>query len=268
MKRFLCLFLTFAVLFGFAACSVDDKNLDVTTDAGETTTTTAPPPKVKETKHSAKFKDKNGRVVYTVDVVIPQISKNAEQYIIDYVNKVTTEVFDDACENAERNIENAAKTMDNLGTDSPWSKKITFESTYLSGRYVCFLMKEVFSATGEESEDGSYTTKCFDMLNGTECHAMTFAVDPESRDDVAEFAINYIQENAPYNFYADGNGLAPEQIELIREVFSLDNFYITETGMGFYFDRFALDSSLSGMYKTEIPWSELEGLLIYPEAVQ
>lgn len=261
MKRFICLLMAFTMLFSFASCSVD-KNTD-----GETATTTAPPPDVKEVTESAEFKDESGRVVFTVDVVLPEISKNAEQKTIDYVNRTVSEIFENACTFAENNIENASNYMDNFGSSTPWSKKITFEATYLSGRYVCFLMKEAFSSTGAEDIEPMLSTLCFDIAEGVPCDAMYFAADPEARTAITQNVRALVQNKALSDFYSDGMSLTNEQLELIAKVFTLDNFYITEEGMGFYFERNYIDQNLSGEYRCVIPWADLEGIFIRPETV-
>ena len=74
---------------------------------------TAAPPVVSEKKQTKEFKDANGRTVYVVDVVLPEISENIEQSMIDYVNGVTNKFFENACDQAESNIESASSFMDN-----------------------------------------------------------------------------------------------------------------------------------------------------------
>lgn len=264
MKRFICLITAFAMLFTLASCSVN--KLGETAD-GETVTTTAKPPKVKEITKNAEFKDANGRVVFTVDVVIPEISKNAEQRVIDYVNKVTGDIFEEASTFAQNNVENAARFMDKHGSDVPWSKKINFEATYMSGRFVCFLIKDSFSSSAAEAEP-LFSTICFDIVSGQKCTAEYFAANAEDFSAAEAAVLSAVKEKALYDFYPNSIGLANIQLEMLDGVFDINNFYIAEEGMGFYFDRYLLDSSQSGTYRCVIPWAELEGLFIHPEAVQ
>ena len=95
MKRVLSITLIIAVLFSFASCRNINELYKETTTVPPTTT--AAPPVVKEKKHTKEFKDENGRTVYVVDVVLPEISENIEQRMIDYVNPVTNKFFEDAC---------------------------------------------------------------------------------------------------------------------------------------------------------------------------
>ncbi len=256
MKRLTALILVFAALFALASCSkIDSEPEETTAEATTIVTTTLPAPVVNEKKHHKDFKDKNGRTVYTVDVVLPEISENGEQIILDYVNELTSEVFDKACKLAESNIENASKLMDKTG--KPWSTKITFESTYLSGRFVCFIIKNAFSMTGDDA-DPSYSTMCFDVEKGMPCTPMYFATAEDIEQEATDYIITLIQERAPDDFYPDGGIFGPAQVELLKTEFSLDNFYITENGIGFYYSRYTFDSSMTGTYKIELSWEELD----------
>ena len=129
MKRIFSMVLIFAVLFSFASC----RNIDELNEETTVPTTTVAPPVVKEKKQQKEFRDKNGRTVYVVDVVLPEISENIEENIIRYVNDVTDKFFRDACVLAEENIESAAEFMDKFNSDMPWKKTISFEAKYISG---------------------------------------------------------------------------------------------------------------------------------------
>ena len=265
MKKFLCIILALTVVLSFASCT----KLPGDADEIGSLTTTAKSPKVKKVNKKAEIEDENGRVVFTVEVTYPEFSKNAEKSVIEYVNRVAAEAFEDACAFAERNKGNAAASMDSRKSDAPWVKKINFESTYMSGRYVCFLIEEVFSSSGNtDGIEPTLTSKCFDIVKGLPCDVMYFAFEEKqnfyaTRDTVA----NLVCEKAVYDFYPSGMGLANKQIEMFPDYFDLNNFFITEEGMGFYMERYPLDSTLTGSYKCVIPWAELESLFVHPEAV-
>ena len=262
MKRFLCVITALAMILSFASCS------KLPEAEKDTTTTTAKAPKVKEITKNAEFKDKNGRVVFTVEVTYPEISKNASESTLDYVNRVTAEVFEETCHFAQRNTENAAAFMDSRGSDTPWSKKITFESTYLSGKYVCFLVKESFSSRGEATAEPSFSTRCFDISKGLPCDIMYFSANPDaSIYTIEDTVVPLVSQKALYDFYPSGMGLANLQMEKIPDIFDINNFFFTEEGMGFYFDRYLLDETLRGSYSCVIPWAELEGIFVHPESI-
>ena len=265
MKKILSIILVFALLFSIAACNKIPKDEAFTVE----TTTTVAPPVIKEQKHHEEFKDENGRVVYVVDVVLPEVSYYANEAVKDYLNRVSNEIFEDACESAENNIKNASNFMDNLGFDKPWTNTITFETTYSDGRFTCFLIKDAFSYTGGEG-DPLYKTKCFDLKYGEPCSARTFAIADFSMEDFNTSLVEaLIIPTAQKEFYPNNPySLSDEMIEKFRSEFTLQNFYITETGMAFYYDRTLFDGSLSGVYVCEFTWAELSSVFCSPEDVQ
>ena len=168
MKKAVSILLIIALLFSFAACGkkVNGENLT-------TTETTVPPPVIEKQSHSKKFKNDDGKTVFTVDVEVPQITGNCDESVMKYINTLSLEMFDDACDFAESNLQNAEKFMASSGSDSPWSKKITVETTYADSRFVCFLMKEYFSIGGDAGEP-VWSSRCFDIKREQVCTLFDF----------------------------------------------------------------------------------------------
>lgn len=250
MKRFLSVALIFSLLFSFAACSAKNSG------KSQTEPTAAPPPVIESKQLQKEFKDENGRTVVSVDVTLPQISENCEKTVMDYVNKTALEIFEEKCRFAENNIKNAAAFMDNSKSEKPWTSKVTFETTYYDSRFTCFLIKEYFSYTGGEA-DPSYQTKCFDLKTGEPCSALTFAIDKENKSVIDEELVNnIIIYKADKEFYGDAGSLSENQRKAIAENFSLDNFYLTEDGIAFYFDKSCISPTQSGVYECRMTWSE------------
>lgn len=263
MKKFLCLLLIFVLLFSFAACKAKDK------DSEFTTTTTVAPPVIKEQSHHKDFTDENGRIVYVVDVVLPEISEYANEAVKDYLNKVSLEIFDDACEKAVNNVENAALSMDSLDTEKPWTNKITFETTYSDGRFTCFLIKDALSFSGGVGEP-AYITKCFDLKQGAPCSALTFANADYSMEDYQVMVVDeLIKPMAESNFYPNNPSvITQENLDAFSESFALENFYLTESGMAFYFDKSVIDPYLKGTYVCEFEWAQISTVFMSPADVQ
>ena len=264
MKRFLSIFIVFVLIFSFASCrKAEDKNSDFTT------TTTVAPPVIKEQSHHKDFTDKNGRIVYVVDVVLPEVSEYADNAVKDYVNRVSLEIFEDACEKAERNVENAAVSMDSLDTEKPWVNEIKFETTYSDGRFTCFLIKDAFSFSGGQGEP-AYITKCFDLKMGEPCSAKAFAIDEFSREDYEAMLLDeLIKPMAMQNFYPNNpEALSQKNLEAFSRCFTLENFYLTESGMAFYFDKAEIDPELTGVYVCEFEWANLSSVFFSPADIQ
>ncbi len=264
MKRILSIALIFAVLFSFASCrNIDELNKETTTAAPSIL---APPPVVKEKKQTKEFRDENGRTVFVVDVVLPEISENIEQRMIDYVNSVTNKFFEDACVQAEKNVESAAEFMDKNNSDKPWKRTISFDATRVSGYFVCFVIKESLSYFGSSNNTPSVYTKCFQVREEEPVNALYFA---ENQDDPAA-ALGYIADllrgRAKTGFYVENYELSESKLAAFDDAVSLDGFYLTDNGIAFYVDRGAIDpNETSEIYAEEFTWDELAGMFNKPE---
>lgn len=262
MKRIFSVALVIAVLFSLASC----RNINELQNETSAPTTTAAPPVIKEKKQSREFKDENGRTVYVVDVSLPEISENLEQYIIDYINGVTDKFFEDACVQAEKNIPSAAEFMDTQNSDKPWKRTISFETTYVSGYFVSFLIKESLSYYGSSNNDPSVYSKCFMIRDGSPLNAAYFTDEPDAPETAASYITDLFKERAKTDFYEDGFELSETKLAAFDDAVSLDNFYLTENGMAFFVSRGAIDPyEPSGIYTAEFTWDELAGLFNRPE---
>ncbi len=264
MKRILSITLILAVLFSFASCrNINELNEETTT---ETPTTTAAPPVVNEKKQTKEFKDKNGRTVYVVDVVLPEISENIEQSMVDYINSVTNKFFEDACVQAEKNIESAAKFMDSNNSDKPWKKTISFETKYISGYYLSFLISESVSFFGSSNNTPSVYARTFSIKEGNPINASYFTVCPETPEIALGYVADLLRNKAKTDFYEENFVLNEMKLEAFDKVASLDDFYLTEDGMVFYVSRGDIDPyETSGVFEAEYSWDDLSGLFDKPE---
>lgn len=246
MKRILSLFMIFILIFSLGACK--GKNKDEAT--------TVPAPVIEESTHSKEFKDENGRVVFTVNVTLPQIKDNCDPKIAEYINGVALDIFNDACDFAESNLESAAKSK------SPWTKNITFETTLLNDRYACFLVSDLFSLYGDIP---TLSTVCFDIRKGERCYLNDFACVPEDPEGCFEnFITDTLAPVLPVRFH-NPEYITEEVLQKLGEIADPDNFYLTEKGMGFYFNKHLVHEYLQGNYKATFTWTELTGCYQLPE---
>lgn len=273
MKRITSVFLIFALIFALASCGgienwEEHQAKQSAAEASQTKQITAgKPPVVKKNKQSKKFKDKNGKTVYVVEVALPEVSKNCEEHVAEFINKVTNDVFENACTDAEMNVESASSSMKSTGSKTPWRCEIDFETTYLSSRYVCFLIEKKLSYFGVEDTEPAYETKCFNVQTGKECSVWDFAPDPSLEEEITAFLTDYMMDNAPYDFYSEYAGLTQQQVARLGEAFDINSFYITEEGMGFYFERALVGEGFPGVYRRVIEWDELMNYFISPEEI-
>lgn len=245
MKRTLSILLIFAMIFSFAACSGKNN--------GETT---APPPVVEESAHSREFKDASGKTVFTVDVMLPQITENCDEKVMEYINAEALKIFEDACEFAESNIENASNFMASQNSSSPWTKKVTFETTLLNSRYACFIVKDAFSYFGGETEPVR-TTKCFDIQKGAPCTLTDFTTYPDDPELGFETFLSDVLAPALPTRFHNPEYITDEVLGRLDEILNYSDFYLTENGIGFYFDKSRVHEYLSGTYKITFTWDEI-----------
>lgn len=254
MKKIISFMLIFTLIFSLCACS----------GKGDGKTTTAPPPIIEETSQHKEFKDGNGRVVFTVDVSIPLIAENCEENVRNYINKLSFEIFEDACSFAEDNIENAANFMDNQKSKNPWTKNITFETAYSDSRYVCFIIKEAFSYFGTVT-DPVQKAICFDMRTGAVCDAASLSTNPDDPAESKRMLIEgHIIPTLKEKFYPP-DYLTDEVLEALPEFFDANNFYFTEDGIVFFFMKNNINPVLKGIYTCKYTWDEISYLYSLPE---
>ena len=253
MKRFISLLLIFAVLFSFAACSGKDDGI----------TTTAPPPVIEESTHAKEFKDASGKTVIKVEVVLPQIIENCEEEVRNYINGEAMKIFKNACDFAQRNLENASDFMANQNSTSPWTKRITFEATHLSSRYACFIVKDALSYSESENLP-VWSTKCFDIKTGAECKLSDFSTYYDNPNLGFDYFINDVLATALMSKFPFPQFLNEDVYSRLTEFVYPENFYMTDNGLGIYFDQRDLDPFLSGTYKTEFTWDEIAGYYELP----
>ncbi len=254
MKKSLSILLIFTLIFSLCACSGKDD--------GETTT--APPPVIEENTQHKEFKDSNGRVVFAVDVAYPQISENCDEKVRNYINKLSFNIFEEACSFAQSNIENAARFMDNQKSEKPWTKKITFQTAYSDSRYVCFIIKDALSYFGTET-DPVQKAICFDMKTGEIRNAASFSTNPDDPAESERFLIEgHIIPTLKEKYYPPAY-LTDEVLEALPEFFDVDNFYFTEDGIAFFFMKNNINPILEGIYTCKYTWDEISYLYSLPE---
>lgn len=276
MKRLTSIFLIFTLIFALASCGKienweEHKAQQSAAEASQTTQTTATtgkPPVVKKDKKTKKFKDEKGKTVYVVEVVLPEITKNCEKSVAEFINTVTNKIFEEECERAEVNVPSASSYMKNSESKTPWSSELDFETTYISSKYVCFLIKKTISYFGIEGIEPRYETKCFNVQTGAICSVWDFASDPSLEEEITAHLADYMMKNAPKDFDTeDYAGLSQVYVEKIKTVFNPNQFYLTDEGIGFYFERGDVAPAYSGVYQRVIPWADLGGYFVHPEEI-
>lgn len=254
MKRVISLLLAAAMIFLLASCSGKEDS--------ETTTNNLPPV-IEDTVHTKEFTDDSGKTVIKVKVTLPQIIDNCDEKVMNYLNSVALDEFTEACEFAESNIENASNFMKSMNSDKPWSKTVTFENTHLSNRYACFIVKEALSYFDSEVTP-EWRTVCYNIRTGAECKLSDFTTYTDDPELGFETFLNDILAPALPVKFTNPSHLSDDVYDRLDEIVSTDNFYLTENGMGFYFDKRDVHEYLSGTFKISFTWQELSSVYELP----
>ena len=154
--------------------------------------------------------------------------------------------------------------MDSQKSDIPWSKKIDFEVTLSSERYLCYLIKDYFSMLGGEVEP-SLKTACFDIKNGVPCTLYDFAVEGVTHENLRRSVVNDLLCPEVSSFFFNGQELTDEQRNLVFEIFNAENFYLTESGIGFYLDSYIINPRNTSVFKVNFDWNEVGFILKLPK---
>lgn len=264
MKQFICIFMTFAICFSLASCSLSDDITETRVNEETSVTTTLPVPVIEQSTHSEKFTDANGRVVYTVDVIVPHLEEFENEVLRDNVNSLSLEIFNEACEKAQSNIENAASFMDSKGSDTPWARKIDFEVSFSNGRYLSFIIKEYFSMLGGENEP-SFTSATYDVITGHPCYLTDFAREVFSAEEVKRIIVdNHLCPKVSSKFY-NNMELTEEDRQLVYDVFDFENYYLTPDGIDFYMSNYVFNPALTGNFICSFTRADIAEVLVIPE---
>lgn len=262
MKRYISIILILSLCLSFAACSVkEDKPTSESAASTEVLTTELPKPALSYEEYSEDFTDKNGRVVYTVKANLPKITGNIPQKIAEYLNGVLYGIFEDACENAKSNIENAAAFIDAQNLQTPWSKTIEYDINLSDGQYFSFTVKDYFSMFGNSEVEPTLTGYTFDIVNGVPCTIHDFTYENYSLDNIKQILVDEFICDDVSNVLFNGATLTDEQKEIVLGVFDVGNFYLTDNGIGFYFSKNSINPSHFGTFITHFTWDEVAVVL-------
>lgn len=264
MKRYISFFLILSLCFSFAACSVKEDSPEIN-QPPQTVTTTVPKPIIEAAEHSKEFTDENGRVVYTLKAFLPQITGNTAENIASYINKFSYGLFEDACEFAQSNIENAANFMDSQGNGKPWSRTLDFDVSYSDGRFLSIVVKDYFSMFGSEEIEPTLTGYTFDIISGMPCTLLDFTYENYSISEIERVVEEAFLFETVSDYFFNGTPLTDEQKQTVRDVFDPSNFYLNDRGVVFYFSGYEINPSHYGTFNVDYTWDEIAVILKMPK---
>lgn len=265
MKRYISIFLIIALCFSFASCSVKEDTPDITVAATtEEATTSVPPPLTETEEYSRDFTDENGRVVYTVRAQLPQITGNTEESIAEDINRSVYGIFEDACETAESNVENAAAFMDANNSETPWSRSLEYVINLCTDKYFSITVNDYFTMYGNSEIEPAKRGYTFNVTRGIRCAFSDFTYENRSTEGVKRFIVDEFIGKDVAEVYFDGAELTDEQRSTVYDAVDTENFYLTDSGIGFYFSENAIDPNRFGTFVAHYTWEEIAVILKRP----
>ena len=264
MKRYISIFLIISLCFSFASCSVKEDTPETTTATTEEATTSVPPPLTVTEEYSRDFTDENGRVVYTVRAQLPKITGNTEESVAEDINRSVYGIFEDACETAESNVENAAAFMDSNNSSTPWARSIEYVINLCTDKYFSITVNNYFTMYGNSEIEPVKTGYTFNVIRGRRCALRDFAYENHSYEGIKQVLIDEFIGKDVAKVYFDGAELTEEQRTTVYDAVDIENFYLTDSGLGFYFSENAIDLNHFGTFVTHYTWQEIAVILKRP----
>lgn len=265
MKRYICLVLILSLCLSLASCSVKKDSSELNASlATEEVSTSLPKPDFDTAEFSKEFMDENGRVVYTVKAKLPKFSGNIPENINTYLNGFVYGIFEDACETAESNIANAASFMDAQHLENPWARSFDYDINFCDGKYLSFTVKDYFTMYNSENLEPDMHGYTFDIIKGVPCTLLDFSYENYSFENVAQILVDEFICDDVSNVFYNGAPLTDEQREIVHSVVNPENFYLTDTGIGFYFSKSSINPSHYGTFISNYTWDEVAVVLKMP----
>ncbi len=215
-------------------------------------------PEIKITDEVKEFKNAEGRVAYQVEYSLPELttdicSEFAAKFINDYISEF---YLSPAFTFAEINVQNFRDEE-----TEPRKITLTHEIKYRSNDVLSVVFKTSYSKASSVIE-----ARTFDLREGS---VISFDRLMNGTDSSAKEAVLLCIKDDAKNNFTDAP-LTDEQLAKIDTVFDPVNFYFTDNGISFVFNKSSVISGLgasSGIYEYLLDWSWAYplGLISSPE---
>ena len=263
MKRFICGFLALTLLFSLGACRFSGK------DDGHSYTTPEEKEKEIEKRHTLfkysdknyheEFKDSEGKVTYIVDFTYPEISGKISEEGKATMTACFEQMIADMRRAAQANAENHSDFMKRFNVTEPAVRIITYKVYYDSEDIISLIFNEKNSSVEDaEPVAEGYT---FSVAHGWRLKASDLYDSDITEENVRQAII----DKANVSYSPNGAELDEEKIEIINSQYNEFNFVANDKGISFLYSLDILSQgSRNGTYYCEIPYDELEGILVDP----
>lgn len=255
---FVALFAAVAMLFALTACGSEEKltPTDAVTDVNERYTVG-----IEELAVNKDMRDSKGNVSYKLNLVFPQLDAasftNAEAINSVYVIRSgEMQTF------AQNNVENASKFISENDGAMPWESNARYSVTYRDAKYLCILCEYSYGM-GSQSRSKRLVSDCFLLSEGTQCSINDFLIEGIDADAVYGFLADKVLEKMVDSKGASrlSDGIGREQL---IEKFSPSDFYITDTGITFYYQLATIAPFSEGVLEFSFSAEEVSSMMTLP----
>lgn len=195
-----------------------------------------------------EYTDQNKKVYGKTTYTIPQLAMRSME--AGMINQDILSWFEDSLAYADQ----AAKALDGLEDSDAlqYTLDVQYSLTYLDETKICLLL------SGYEYSGGAHgmpfrTALIYDLNSGQKIETEDlFDVTEEDFSTLFTEAFSDLIAESPGDYWADAMDYVHEEASLENE-----NYYLTETGVTFYFEPYVLAAYAYGYIEAEIPYDRL-----------
>lgn len=198
-----------------------------------------------------EYADQNGKVYGKTGYTIPQLTMRSVE--AGMINQDILSWFEDSLAYADEAAK-AAKVPDGAEASDAlqYTLDVEYSLTYLDETKICLLLNG-YEYTGGAHGMPFKKALIYDMTNGQKIETEDlFDVTEEDFSELFTEAFSDLIAKSPSDYWADAMDYVHSEAS-----FENENYYLTDTGVTFYFDPYALAAYAYGYVEAEIPYDRL-----------
>ena len=271
MKKWIAMLLAFCLIFSITACKAKDNNnkQDPTSDStnsstggadqsGDSAVRQRPMVSVSLPAVTKPFTADNGTVIFNytyqnISMIVPD-PDIADKVIIDFLTRI------DQTNSVAESIYTAAKKS--YSANSPWTPyicSITYSPQRIDMGVLSLFGNDVRYSGGAHSVTSGISVS-YDLITGKALSLSDVLTEGTSADSICQLVINTLADlSAEVTLHSD---YASTVTDYFSDKFSeLDTWYLSQTGLCFYFSPYEIAPYSSGVVVAEIPYEKLTGIM-------
>ena len=256
MKRLLAFSMAILIIFSLCSCGKKD-------DTESKTETTVAYMTEKDENLTYDFKDDSGRIRAKLDITYPLIESKERPEVAESIAKWFVDYREEQVKSITDGLPSLIETQDRFGIDKPTVTKITCKKYSETDFTVSYTVTEK-RGTDPEKDEGGVFGCTFSLETGKRMTLDSLYRSADEKSDGAMKAL--IAEEADRTYATRANvPISDEQREILDQLFSRDNFCITDFDIVFLYPFEVLSSGArKGIYYCAIDYTNVEDLLYTP----